>query len=137
MKRKISFAFLKPRWLNVFLTIFVLCLPILREQYIEPSGKILVTWYRPLFVFVSYLQKPQQYQPFLIMIGLTLLIYLVVSVVIAGIFILVRMKKDWPLGFLGFLGFLGIPGIFTQDWKDLLWLVWFIWFLYFIPQKKT
>lgn len=94
MKRKTSFDFLKPRWLNVLLTIFVLCLPILREQYIEASGKILVTWYRPLVVFVSYLQKPQQYQPFLLMAGLSLLIYLVVSMVIAAIFILVRIKKD-------------------------------------------
>ena len=72
----------KFRILNIFLTVFILCLPILREQY--NNGQY-VTWYRPLILFISYLQRPAQIQPFFVMMGLVLVVYFIVSVVVAVI----------------------------------------------------
>lgn len=136
MKRGKSSNFLKPRLFNVLLTIFVLCLPILREKYNNGQH---VTYYRPIVVIIDYFQHFQQPHLLLVMAIFILIIYFFASLItfFASKFMHKNVKRNWTLGFLGFLGFLGIPGIFTQDWKDLLWILWFIWFFYFIPQKKT
>jgi len=136
MKRNSNLFFLKPQLLNVLLTVIVLFLPILREQY--NNGQY-VTYHRPIVVIIDYFQHFQQPHLLLVMAIFILIIYFFASLIIffASKLIHKNMKRNWVFGFLGFLGLLGIPGIFTQDWKDLLWLLWFTWFLYFIPQKKT
>jgi len=82
MKIGKSLDFLKPRLINILLTLFVLCLPILRDQYY--TGEY-VTWYRPIVVIFDYLQKPQQPQ-FLFMIPVfVLFVYFCVSLALVVI----------------------------------------------------
>lgn len=92
MKIRKSLDFLKPRLINILLTLFVLCLPILREQY--NYGEY-VTYYRPIVVMIDYFQRPQQPHLLLIMALFILVVYVVASLVIFGIskFILPIVKK--------------------------------------------
>ena len=131
-----SLHFLKPRLLNVLLTIIILFLPILREQY--NNGQY-VTYYKPITVIIDYFQHFQQPHLLLVMAMFILIIYFFASLITFFVskFIHKNVKRNWVLGFLGFLGFLGIPGILTQDWKDSLWLLWFLWFLHFLSARKT
>jgi len=87
VKVKSFFRFFKPRLVNILLTLFVLCLPLLREQY--NNGQY-VTWHRPIVVFADYLRGPRNYQPLIMMFVLTLVIYLAVSVILA----IFRITKD-------------------------------------------
>jgi len=89
MKRSSLFGFLTPRWINVGFTALILCMPILREQY---SGGQYVAWYRPIVVFYDYLREPRSIQPFFLMLALTFLIYLVVCLIVALAFKLLRKK---------------------------------------------
>ena len=82
MKRDKGLYFLKPQLPNVLLTIVVLCLPILREQYFTGEH---VTWYRPITLIVDYFQKPQQPHLLLIMVLFILFIYFVVSLAVFGV----------------------------------------------------
>lgn len=82
MKRDRSLNFLKPQLLNVLLTVLVLCLPMLREQY--NNGEY-VTYYRPIVVMIDYFQKPQQPHLLLVMAIFILAVYLVVSLVIVSV----------------------------------------------------
>ena len=79
MKRNKNHSFLKPRLLNVLLTILVLCLPILRDRYY--TGEY-VTWYRPITLIIDYFQKPQQPHLLLIMALFILFIYFVASLAV-------------------------------------------------------
>ncbi|OGG35319.1 hypothetical protein A2363_02815 [Candidatus Gottesmanbacteria bacterium RIFOXYB1_FULL_47_11] len=90
MDRRI--AFLKPRLLNLLLTLLVLCLPILREQY--NHGQY-VTWYRPIVVIFDNLQNLRQPKLLLIMTLFVFIIYFLVSLAIAGLskFILPILKR--------------------------------------------
>jgi len=81
MKVHKSLHFLKPRLINVLLTFFVLCLPILREQY--NNGQY-VTYYRPITVIIDYFQHFQQPHLLLVMAMFILIIYFVVSLVVLG-----------------------------------------------------
>ena len=93
MKRNNVFFFLKPRLLNVLLMVIVLCLPLLRERVVLPEGGYEVAVYRPIFLLASYLQM-QDWPPFFLMVGFSLVIYFVVSVVVAIIVPLwKRIKK--------------------------------------------
>ena len=83
MKVHKSLHFLKPRLINVLLTFFVLCLPILREQY--NNGQY-VTYYRPITVIIDYFQHFQQPHLLLIMAIFILLVYFVVSSAIASVY---------------------------------------------------
>lgn len=74
--------FLKPRFLNVFLTFFVLCLPILREQYY--TGEY-VTWHIPIVVIFNNLQNLRQPEFLLIMALFILIIYFLKSLVLVGL----------------------------------------------------
>jgi len=75
-------GFLKPGFLNLLLTVFVLFLPILREQYY--TGEY-VTYHRPINVIINYFQNFQQPHLLLIMVIFLFVIYFVVSFVIFGI----------------------------------------------------
>ncbi len=48
-----------------------------------------------------------------------------------------KLRKNWPLGFLGFLSFLAILGIKEEYYVNYLWLVWIVWFINFIPVKNN
>ena len=82
MNKGKKFNFLKPRLINLILTLVVLCLPILREQY--NNGEY-VTYYRPIVVMIDYFQRPQQPHLLLIMAIFILVVYFVVSLAIVGI----------------------------------------------------
>jgi len=77
---KIKLDFLKPRLLNVLLTIVVFSLPLLRERAVLPEGGYEVVYYRPIFLLTSYLQM-QDWYPFFLMIGFFLVIYFAASLV--------------------------------------------------------
>lgn len=82
---KISLDFLKPRLVNVLLTIVVLCLPFLREQY---KGGEYVTWHRPVELMIQCLQNPQNKSYFQLFIGLilfSLVVYVLTSALIAWV----------------------------------------------------
>lgn len=83
MKVGKSFDFLKPRLLNIFLTFFVLCLPLLREQY--NNGEY-VTWHRPIVVMINYFKEPRQPHILLVMAIFILIVYFVVSLAIASVY---------------------------------------------------
>jgi len=71
--------FLRPRLLNVLLTIFVLCIPLLREQYNDGQ---FVTWYRPIDIIVSSFTQRGNFQLFLPMLLLTIIVYIFISILI-------------------------------------------------------
>ncbi len=81
MKLDKSFYFLKPRLLNIFFTILVLCLPILREQY--NNGQY-VTYHKPIVVIINYFQHFQQPHLLLVMAIFILIVYFVMSLVVLG-----------------------------------------------------
>jgi len=86
--------FLKPNGVNILVTLIIFSLPLIRERSRLPDGTITeVVFYRPIFLLVSYLQM-QDWQPFLLMAGLLVVLYIVVSVVVVLISrLLVRAKK--------------------------------------------
>ena len=75
---------MKPRLINILLTLVILCLPLFREQYNQGEY---VTWYRPITLMIGSMQKPQQPLLLLVMVAFSLIVYGVVSVAI------VRVKK--------------------------------------------
>ncbi len=80
MKIKISLDFLRPRLVNVLLTLLVLCLPILREQY--NNGQY-ITYHRPITVIIDYFQHFQQPHLILILAMFILIIYFISSLILA------------------------------------------------------
>ena len=82
MKRYKNNNFLKPQLRNVLLTILILCLPILREQY--NNGQY-ITYYRPIVVIIDYFQHFQQPHLLLVMTIFILTVYFVASLAIAGV----------------------------------------------------
>ena len=78
---KINLDFLKPRLLNILLTIVVFSLPLLRERVMLPEGGYEIAYYRPIFLLTSYLQM-QDWYPFFLMIGFLLVVYFVASLVV-------------------------------------------------------
>ncbi|PIV37493.1 hypothetical protein COS31_04850 [Candidatus Roizmanbacteria bacterium CG02_land_8_20_14_3_00_36_15] len=93
MKRDKSLNFLKPQLLNVLLTIVILCLPILREQY--NNGQY-ITYYRPIIVMIDNLRELKQPEILLIMFIFLLLVYFVASLVVFAVskFVLPLLKKS-------------------------------------------
>ena len=75
-------AFLKPGWINLLLTLLVMCLPVLREQY--NNGQY-VTYYRPIAVIIDYFQDFRQPHLLLVMAIFILTVYFVVSLAIVGV----------------------------------------------------
>jgi len=73
--------FLRPRTVNVLLTLLVLSVPLIKERAPLPSGGYEVVVYRPIFLFTAYLQM-NDYYPFVLMVGFSLAVYLAVSVVV-------------------------------------------------------
>jgi len=86
-------AFLKPRLSNLLLTLLILCLPILREQY--NNGQY-VTYYRPIVVMIDNLRELKQPEILLIMFLFLLLVYFVASLVVFAVskFVLPLLKKS-------------------------------------------
>ena len=82
MKLDKSFYFLRPRLLNVFLTILILCLPFLREQYNQGQY---VTWHRPIVLIFNNLQNLRQPELLLIMVLFVFIIYFLVSLALVGL----------------------------------------------------
>ncbi len=87
--------FLKPNWVNIIATLIVFSLPFIGERARLPDGTITETvFYRPILLLVTYLQM-QEWQAFLLMSGLLLVIYIAVSVVVALILkLLPKSKKN-------------------------------------------
>lgn len=81
MNTNSSLHFLKPQLLNVLLTVVVLCLPILREQYYDGQY---VTYHRPIAVIIDYFIHFQQPHLLFVMALFILIIYFVMSAVALG-----------------------------------------------------
>lgn len=93
MKIRISLDFLKPRRINTLLTLIILSLPIIWEKTPLPTGVgNAVAAYRPIFLLATYLQT-NDYYPFFQMVGFSLAIYFVVSVVVVIASRLLRLLK--------------------------------------------
>jgi hypothetical protein len=92
MKIRISLDFLKPRLINILLTLIVLSLPIIWEKTPLPMGGNAVAAYRPVFLLAAYLQM-NDYYPFFQMVGFSLAIYFAVSVVVVIASRLLRLLK--------------------------------------------
>jgi len=75
---KINLNFLRPRLLNVLLTLIIFSLPVLQEKARLPEGGYEVVHYRPIFLLTSYLQM-QDWYPFFLMMGLLLFFYFALS----------------------------------------------------------
>jgi len=84
MKIKINLNFLKPRLLNILLTLVVFSLPLLRERARLPEGGYEVAYYRPIYLLTSYLQM-QEWYPLFLMVGLFLFIYFTISLTVLAI----------------------------------------------------
>ena len=78
---KINLNFLKPRLLNVLLTLVIFSLPVLQEKARLPEGGYEVAHYRPIFLLASYLQM-QDWYPFFLVLGLLLFFYVFISFLI-------------------------------------------------------
>ena len=91
---KVRLGFLKPRLSNILITIVIFSLPFLRERAVLPEGGYEVAYYRPIFLLVSYLQM-QEWQSFFLMFGFSLVIYLIVSLVIAVVTPLWKKISKW------------------------------------------
>ena len=87
-----TLSFLKPRPVNVIVSLIIVSLPILREHAVLPTGGYEVVYYRPVFLLTSYLQM-QDWYPFLLMVGFNLFIYVVVSGVVAIGLLIIKPKK--------------------------------------------
>jgi len=81
MKRYKSYSFLRPQLLNILLTVIVLFLPILREQY--NNGQY-VTYHKPISAIIDYFQHFQQPHLLLVMAIFILIVYFVMSLVALG-----------------------------------------------------
>jgi hypothetical protein len=92
MKQSSFVGLFKPRWINILVTLLILCMPILREQY--DNGQY-VTWYRPMVVFVDYLREPKGFQPLLLMLVFSLIVYVIVCVAVAFVFKLLKKKNNY------------------------------------------
>lgn len=89
--------FLKPRWINALLTLIILALPILRERVQLEEGGFVVVRYSPIVLVGSYAWLKDWY-PFLLMLGFSLFIYVVVSATITLLNKLLKFsKKKFPL----------------------------------------
>jgi len=78
---KINLKFLSPRLVNILITLVVISLPLLRERVQLPEGGYEIVWHRPIILLVLYPQM-NEYYAFFLMVGFSLLIYLVVSAVL-------------------------------------------------------
>jgi hypothetical protein len=76
---RVNFVFLKPRILNVLITVIILCLPLFREQY---NGGQYVTWYKPIDLLIGSLRETNTIGLFFLMLAFSLIIYSIVSLVI-------------------------------------------------------
>jgi len=84
---------LTPRLVNVLITLVVISLPLLGERARLPDGTITETvFYRPIFLLTTYLQM-QDWQPFLLMVGFVLVVYMVVSAILAVFSRVIRQKR--------------------------------------------
>ena len=76
---RVNFSFLKPKLLNVLITVIILCLPLFREQY---NGGQYVTWYKPIDLLIGSLRETNTIDLFFLMLVFSLIIYFIVSFVI-------------------------------------------------------
>ena len=74
-----KFSFLKPRILNLLFTFVILFLPLFREEY---NGGQYVAWYKPIEVLFSSLRETNTIGLFFLMLGFSLIVYFIVSLVI-------------------------------------------------------
>jgi len=84
------FRFLKPQLLNVLLTIFVLWIPLLREQY---NNGQLIAWYRPIDLIISSLTQRGYFQLFFPFLFFAFIVYLFISVLILAVSKIVKRKR--------------------------------------------
>lgn len=80
---------LKPRIVNVVITLIVLLIPFLRERVLLPDGSYVVEFYSPLVLIISYIRLLDFY-PLFQMLMFSLLIYVVISMIIR---LFTRIKK--------------------------------------------
>ena len=76
--------FIKPKFINTSLAVIILSLPLLKERVQLPTGEFVDERYIPFHLIFTYLQM-RDYFPFVQMIGFSLFVYFVVSVVVATI----------------------------------------------------
>jgi hypothetical protein len=88
--------FLKPRWINILLTLIVLALPILREKVQLEDGGYVIARYSPLVLVGSYAWLKDWY-PFLLMLGFSLFVYIATS---TAIILFGKLFKFWKKKFL-------------------------------------
>ena len=74
-----NFSFLKPKLLNVLITVIILCLPLFREQY---NGGQYITRYKPIDLLIGSLRETNTVGLFFLMLAFSLIIYFIVSLVI-------------------------------------------------------
>jgi hypothetical protein len=101
-------SFLKPRIYNVLATLAVLSLPLIRERARYPEGGFEIATYRPIFLLTSYIQM-NEFKPVLLILGFSLLVYVVVSIILALVIKFLKKKNYIFVGLiilgLGFLLF--------------------------------
>lgn len=79
---RVNFSFLKPKILNVLITVIILCLPLFREQYNQGQY---VAWYKPMEVLFYSLRERGTFGLFLLMLGFSSITYFLISLVILKI----------------------------------------------------
>ena len=92
MVKKKSGNFLKPRWINTLLTLVILALPILRERVQLEEGGFEIVRYSPIVLLALYVWLKDWY-PFLLMLGFSLFVYVVVSATITLLNKLFKFSK--------------------------------------------
>ena len=76
---RFNLNFLKPKIINVLITIIILYLPLFREQY---NGGQYVAWYKPIEILFNSLRERGTFGLFFLMLGFSLIIYFFVSLAI-------------------------------------------------------
>lgn len=89
---KFNLKFLYPRLSNVVITLLVISLPLIKERVQLPTGEYEVVMYRPIFLLASYLQM-NDYYPFFLMVCFSLVVYVVVSGILAAFSRLIIKSK--------------------------------------------
>jgi len=82
--KRISLKFLQPRLSNCLFTFIILSLPIIPERIPLVTGGYESVRYIPMFLLYAYLQMGDYYL-FILMVGFLLLVFFVVSLIIAVI----------------------------------------------------
>jgi hypothetical protein len=76
---RVNFNFLKPKILNLLITIVILFIPSFREQYNQGEY---VAWYKPIDLLINSLKERSTRGLFFLMLAYSLIVYFFVSLAI-------------------------------------------------------